>query len=122
MFKKQYKRKKKIKGALASDGTSSVTEVMVCDGEEPADEEDAELAELANEEAVAAETAAEENGTAASLQAQNVHDDEVVTTIRGQALAEMRLRGVVITEAARTSALKIFPKVCRIVLLSRYQV
>ena len=81
-------------------------------GDEPDDDDDDEDF-VATEEVLAEEDTQEDDG-------QIAHDDAVVKSLHDVAVQEMRPQGVVMSEAEKRMALKLFPAVQSLFNISKY--
>jgi len=87
-------------------------ELVVDPGDEPDDnEEEEDLA--ATEEVLAEEDTQEDDG-------QIAHDDAVVKSLHDVAVHEMEAKGIVMSEAEKKMALKLFPAVQSLFNISKY--
>ena len=100
-FSKQYKRKK-----ATSLSTTTSTETNM----EALDVEEEELQEILDKDSEAeTEVQALERAIADAGQAE--HDEQVISGIRQQAIADMAGHGIIISTSEQASACKVLPKV-----------
>lgn len=105
-FFKQYKcKQRKIK---VSNDSSGKTEEVIVDGAAPADKEEAQLAQLLDEEAAEEEARSQ---LVENTRAREAQDTAIINSIRGRAVQEMAKKKVKISEAQNKEALQLFPRV-----------